>query len=109
MQEYYVKVSFFFKKYCSFFINSCLLPFIRNGDTNVYNFVSNIQQPITWGVYLDTCKKFSIKNPPLGALWYYILICCRNRYTYLATSFFLDFIPACLKDIIPFLTTGKHK
>jgi len=83
--------------------------FRRNGDTKVYNFVSNIQQPITWGGYLDACKSYAIKNPPLRALWYYLLIACRRRYTFLATSFLLDFIPACLKDIIPYITTGKHK
>ena len=58
---------------------------------------------------MDACKGYATKNPPLRALWYYVLIACPNRYTFLATSFFVDFIPACLKDIIPFLTTGKHK
>jgi hypothetical protein len=71
--------------------------------------VSNIQQPITWGGYLDACKDYAVKNPPLHAVWYYILIACRKRYTFRVTSFLLDFIPACLKDIIPFLTTGRHK
>ncbi|KAJ4442000.1 hypothetical protein ANN_11864 [Periplaneta americana] len=83
--------------------------FRGRGEAKVYNFVSGIQQPITWGEYFDICKEYAVRNPPSRAIWYYFVIFCRNKYTYLATSFLLEFIPACLMDLIPFLTTGKHK
>ncbi|XP_069698280.1 putative fatty acyl-CoA reductase CG5065 isoform X2 [Periplaneta americana] len=83
--------------------------FRGRGEAKVYNFVSGIQQPITWGEYFDICKEYAVRNPPSRAIWYYFVIFCRKKYTYLATSFLLEFIPACLIDLIPFLTTGKHK
>lgn len=83
--------------------------FAGRGDTKVYNFVSGIQQPITWGQYFDICKEHFVRSPPSRAMWYFFVILCRKSYTYLATSFLLEFIPACLMDLVPFLTTGNHK
>lgn len=69
-------------------------------DIPVYNYVSNVENPLRWADFLDII--FAYKS-----IWLYFYV--KNRTLYTITSFFLNWIPALILDTFFFFTGRKPR
>ncbi|CAB3257461.1 unnamed protein product [Arctia plantaginis] len=74
----------------------------------IYNFVSGAQNPLTWGEFIETNRKYGINKPTTKAVWYYGLNPTNKYYMFLFYNFFLHYLPALLIDCYCTLT-GRRK
>ncbi|XP_063236812.1 putative fatty acyl-CoA reductase CG5065 isoform X2 [Bacillus rossius redtenbacheri] len=75
----------------------------------VYNFVSGARNPITWRQFYGFAKKYNRVYPSADAMWYCISIFTQFKWLYILLSLLLELLPAVLMDVLPYLSTGKHK
>jgi len=72
----------------------------------IYNYVSNVESPLTWGrLYLEIQQNFSV-IPPLRSMWYIFSIFHTNPLVCTILRFWLHKIPAVFMDLLLILS-GK--
>lgn len=80
----------------------------QTSNIPIYNFVSGVQNPITWGDFIERNRKYGINKPTTKAVWYYGLNPTNNYYMFLFYNFFLHYLPALLIDLYC-LVTGRRR
>ncbi|KAJ8867416.1 hypothetical protein PR048_031217 [Dryococelus australis] len=75
----------------------------------VYNFVSGSRNPITWAQFFRHAKDCNEVYPSAKAAWYCKPIITQHRSIYILLSLLLELLPALLADLVPYLSTGKHR
>ena len=68
----------------------------------VYNYVSSVQNRLTWFSFKDMTAKWGFAMPSNRAFWLYSLTVTRSRAMYLLLVALLHFLPALLVDAICF-------
>ncbi|CAG9759270.1 unnamed protein product [Ceutorhynchus assimilis] len=85
-------------------------------DIPIYNYVSSVQNPVTWDEFKNLATKHGTKFPPQRVLWYRICRFRPNYYENMLAVLFLHTIPAYLVDFVliclgkkPLLVKGYQK
>ncbi|XP_015186638.1 PREDICTED: putative fatty acyl-CoA reductase CG5065 [Polistes dominula] len=73
----------------------------------VYNSVSSVQRPITWGIVENYLRKSGLDVPWKKTLWYYSLWLNKYYYFHIFLAFFLHWIPAIIVDTLLYLSGRK--
>ncbi|XP_050539331.1 fatty acyl-CoA reductase wat-like [Daktulosphaira vitifoliae] len=75
-------------------------------ETEIYNFVSSADNPLTWEMFADTLMTHIAERPTVKAMWYPTLITHSSVILHKLTVLVLHFLPAFLLDLV-FIATGK--
>ncbi|XP_060849359.1 fatty acyl-CoA reductase wat-like [Rhopalosiphum padi] len=75
----------------------------------IYNYVSCVESPLTWGRYIKEMHDQYFKAPPLQAMWYGFYIFYTNLIVGSILRFFLHRIPGAFMDLILILTGKSPK
>lgn len=95
-----------------FVVNSCLAVAWKTAKTYlgnheeapvdqlpvVYNYVSSIENPITWEVFMKYTEVYGLDVPSTKAIWAYLFILTPSPFFYGLLIFFLHWIPAYIVD-----------
>jgi len=73
----------------------------------IYNYVSSVENRITWNGYMNYNEKYGLILPPTKVLWYYSLTLNRHKSVHMVYSLFLHFLPAILLDTVLVLIGKK--
>ncbi|CRL00357.1 CLUMA_CG013629, isoform A [Clunio marinus] len=89
---------------------------LQNVETNekpyeipIYNYVSSVQNPLTWGKFTDLNVKHGFKYPFSSAIWYMCFFMHKSFYMNKLYTIFLHIIPALLIDFIILCCAKKPK
>jgi len=66
----------------------------------IFNFVSGVESPLSWGKFLNLIYNNYNENPPLKSIWYIISICSSKLWVVYFFKFLLHWIPAALTDLV---------
>ncbi|KAG8222376.1 hypothetical protein J437_LFUL002995 [Ladona fulva] len=72
----------------------------KDKEIKIYNYVSSVQKPITWGEFMDLNIKYGMNTPSMRSIWYYTLTLNKSRFIHSIYVLFLHFLPALLVDIV---------
>ncbi|VVC38916.1 Hypothetical protein CINCED_3A021430 [Cinara cedri] len=75
----------------------------------IYNYVSGVECPLTWGKYIKEMHVHYHKAPPFRAIWYVFSICYTNLWTGQFLRFWLHRIPAVFVDLLLRVNGQKPK
>lgn len=70
-----------------------------NEDPKIYNYVSSVESPLTWGSYIQKINVHYQKAPPLQSMWYMFYVLYTNLWVGKMLRFVLHRIPAGFMDI----------
>ncbi|PSN51360.1 hypothetical protein C0J52_07924 [Blattella germanica] len=73
----------------------------------IYNYVSSVQKPITWGDFMEKGAHYGIQIPTMRAVWCYSLTLNKYRSWHMLYVLFLHFLPAFIIDGIA-IVVGKQ-
>ncbi|XP_068621786.1 fatty acyl-CoA reductase wat-like [Battus philenor] len=73
----------------------------------VYNYVSSVEQPLTWKNFMKYNEIYGLKVPTKQAVWYYLFYITPSKFLYTLTCFLLHWIPAYIIDAIAVLIGKK--
>ncbi|KAI4499126.1 hypothetical protein M0802_005709 [Mischocyttarus mexicanus] len=73
----------------------------------IYNAVSSVQNPITWGCIEKFIGHCGVKIPSKKLLWYYSLMFISNYYVNFLLAIFVHWIPAIIVDSLAYLSGKK--
>ncbi|KAI4479319.1 hypothetical protein M0804_011104 [Polistes exclamans] len=80
-----------------------------NEEIPIYNVVSSVQKPITWGIMESYLKIKGFNIPSKKVLWYYSLWFNHNYSFHVLLTIFLHWIPAIILDSIAYLKGRKPR
>ena len=69
----------------------------------VYNYVSSVQNRLTWWSFTELTSKWGRVTPSNRAVWSYSLTFTKSRTMYLLLVALLHFLPALLVDVVCFV------
>ncbi|XP_011146929.1 fatty acyl-CoA reductase wat [Harpegnathos saltator] len=72
--------------------------------TPIYNYVSSVQNPITWKEFMRLNEEHGLCVPSMKLMWYYMLILNRHRSVHEICSIFLHIIPGAIFDLVAILS-----
>ncbi|XP_026822567.1 fatty acyl-CoA reductase wat-like [Rhopalosiphum maidis] len=75
----------------------------------IYNYVSCVESPLTWGRYIKEMHAQYYIAPPLQSMWYGFYIFYTNLIVGSILRFFLHRLPAAFMDLILILTGKSPK
>lgn len=78
----------------------------RTEKPKIYNYVSSIESPLTWGEYIDEMYFNYCEAPPLQAMWYPMYVLYVNLWVGTILRFFLHRVPAVCMDCL-LIVSGK--
>ncbi|KAI4483858.1 hypothetical protein M0802_013256 [Mischocyttarus mexicanus] len=73
----------------------------------IYNAVSSVQNPITWGCLEQLVEHCGMEIPSKKVLWYYSLMFISNYYVNFVVAIFVHWIPAIIVDSLAYLSGKK--
>lgn len=82
---------------------------IANKGPKIYNYVSSVESPLTWGRYIEEMKYHYLKAPPLQAIWYIFYVLYANLWLGSILRFLFHRIPAMFIDLFCILCGKNHK
>lgn len=81
----------------------------RGQEMLIYNFVSSVDAPLTWGNFGQTNLKWIKEYPLSQSIWYFTCTMIKNKMLYLVSIFFAHLLPALLFDIGTLCTGHKPR
>lgn len=75
----------------------------------VFNYVSSVENPITWKEINKEVFHNYYRAPPLTSMWYSFFVCIDVRWAIIILRIFLHRIPALLTDLYLMVTGEKPK
>ncbi|KDR07123.1 fatty acyl-CoA reductase wat-like [Zootermopsis nevadensis] len=75
----------------------------------LYNYVSSVQKPLTWGQFMDKVSRYGIHVPTVRTVWCYSFTLNKHRSLHLMYVLFLHFLPAFIIDGVTMLFGNKPK
>lgn len=84
-------------------VNSVIATAWYTGKSNqqsipVYNYVSSVQNPVTWNQFLQHNIKHGMHWPTIRAIWYYSFWPTKNKYLFWLLNLLLHTIPGVFLD-----------
>ncbi|XP_034248660.1 fatty acyl-CoA reductase wat-like [Thrips palmi] len=79
------------------------------GKVPIYNYVSSVENRLTWGTFMALTSKWGWITPAQQAIYPYSLILCDWRITHTILTYLLHFLPALFVDIVCMLTGSKFR
>jgi len=84
-------------------------PYQITEEPKIYNFVSSIESPLTWGKFIEEMQKTYYEAPPLQSKWYIYYITYTNFWVGKLLKFLLHRIPAAFIDLLLMLCLKSPK
>lgn len=78
-----------------------------NLEPKIFNYVSSVESPITWGEFSNEIFDRYHEAPPQRSMWYSFFICAVNFWILNILRLFLHWIPATFVDLYLILR-GKN-
>lgn len=75
----------------------------------IYNYVSSVDAPITWGTYCKTNLVYGRMYPLSNALWYLSFASNKYKLVHWIYVLFLHLLPALLVDTVSMCIGQKPK
>ncbi|XP_015586610.1 fatty acyl-CoA reductase wat isoform X2 [Cephus cinctus] len=72
----------------------------RDDDMLIYNYVSSVEAPLTWGDYCETNLKYGHQYPLSNSIWYLSFRMNKHKIIHLLYVLFLHLLPALLVDTV---------
>lgn len=83
--------------------------FRNKNDAPIYNFVSSVENPITWGEFMTINVMHEKKYPFIKSVWCVCFGMTKNPMLYNLQKFFYHYVPAVIMDSILFCTGQKPR
>ncbi|CAH2101882.1 unnamed protein product [Euphydryas editha] len=64
----------------------------------VYNYVSSIEKPITWELFMNLTEVYGLQVPSNKAIWTYLFMLTPSTFFYNLCNIFLHWVPAYIAD-----------
>ncbi|VVC34012.1 Male sterility, NAD-binding,NAD(P)-binding domain,Fatty acyl-CoA reductase, C-terminal [Cinara cedri] len=77
-----------------------------NKEPKIYNYVSSVESPLTWGKYIKEMQVYYQNAPPFRSMWYRFNVFYTNIWIGMILRFLLHRIPAAFMDLL-LLVRGK--
>lgn len=74
--------------------------FSHNDDIPIYNYVSSVENPLTWGQFTDLNIKNGFDYPFSSAIWYLSFHMHKTAFMNRIYMLFLHFLPALIIDML---------
>ncbi|KAH0535391.1 hypothetical protein KQX54_016117 [Cotesia glomerata] len=72
----------------------------RRENMLIYNYTSTVENPITWGFYIDNCLAFARDYPLKQSIWYLTMTTNQSKVINFLANIILHLLPALLADIL---------
>ncbi|XP_075231059.1 fatty acyl-CoA reductase wat-like [Lycorma delicatula] len=72
----------------------------KGDDIPIYNYVSSVQNPISWKEFIKLNYKHGIHWPTIRAVWYYSFTPIENPYFFVMVNFLLHTLPGYILDFL---------
>lgn len=72
----------------------------RGENMLIYNYTSTVENPITWGYYIDNCLAFARDYPLKQSIWYLTMTTSQSKVINFLANIILHLLPALLADIL---------
>lgn len=79
------------------------------GKIPVYNYVSSVENKLTWGTFMALTSKWGWVTPVKQAIYVYSLILCDWKITHLILTGLLHFLPALFVDLACIISGSKFR
>lgn len=73
----------------------------------IYNAVSSVQNPVTWGIMENYLRNNGFNVPSKKVFWYYTVWITKNHSFHIFLAIFLHWIPAIIVDMLAYLSGRK--
>ncbi|XP_047542490.1 fatty acyl-CoA reductase wat-like [Vanessa atalanta] len=73
----------------------------------VYNYVSSVERPLTWELFMKHTEISGLQVPSMQAVWTYLFWLTPSKFLYNLYCFFLHWIPAYIVDAIAIMIGKK--
>ncbi|XP_001946150.2 fatty acyl-CoA reductase wat [Acyrthosiphon pisum] len=80
-----------------------------NKVPKIYNYVSSVESPLTWGKYIKEMQENYFDIPPLRSIWYMFYISHTNSLVSTILRFWLHTIPAAFVDLLLIISGQSPK
>ena len=74
--------------------------FSSTSEVPIYNFVSSVENSITWHEFMVLNQFYGVKVPPVKSLWYHTFWFARSRWSYKIQTFFVHFLFGVILDVL---------
>ncbi|XP_008549791.1 fatty acyl-CoA reductase wat [Microplitis demolitor] len=81
----------------------------RGENMLIYNYISTVENPITWGFYIDNCLTYGRDFPLKQSVWYLTMSTYQNKTINFFANIILHLLPALLVDIVAVCTGHKPR
>ncbi|XP_046383568.1 fatty acyl-CoA reductase wat-like [Ischnura elegans] len=81
----------------------------KEKDVKIYNYVSSVQRPITWGEFMNLNIKYGMRTPSMRSIWYYTLTLNKSLFIHNLYVLFLHLLPALIVDICGYAIGKRPK
>ncbi|XP_012270704.1 fatty acyl-CoA reductase wat isoform X2 [Orussus abietinus] len=81
----------------------------REDDMLIYNFVSSVEAPLTWGEYCETNLKHGVEYPFSTSIWYLSFRMNKSKIMHQISVIILHLLPAILVDAVCISTGNKPR